>query len=81
MVPFANAAARSTWQAYFDTIDRVMSSPATLRWLERSYAGPAENRKAIRDILSKQLQRAGAMGTGAGMALYEVGGEPLSLPP
>lgn len=80
VVPGANAAARATWQAYFDTLDRVMSSPATLRFLEKSYSGGAEQRQAIRNILARHLQKAGAMGTGGGMGLYEVGGEPISLP-
>lgn len=80
LLPGANAAGRAGWQAYYSFINKVLESPSTMRFLEKSYSGGAESRKATRDILSSYLQRAGAMGTAGAQGLYQTSDERLSLP-
>jgi len=53
-----------------------MTSPSTLRWIEKGLtSGNAEEQAAVREILRKHLQKGAAMGAGAGEAVEQGSGE------
>lgn len=81
LVPGANFAARAARQSYYEIINRMLESPSFARFLERSYAGGAESRQAVRNYLAEHMQRGGAMGVGAAALTAQTRDEDLSLPP
>lgn len=74
IVPGLNSGARAALGAYYKFMSRVLESPATLRWLEKSYTDPAK-REVIRQELSRIVQRGGAIGSGALQGAYQFGND------
>jgi len=74
IIPGANAAGRYYLGSYMSLMSKLMESPATLRWLEKSYTNP-EKREAIRQEISKVLQRGGAVGSGMAQGAYQFGND------
>ena len=75
-IPGLNPAARATRGLYYKTIMEIMTSPSTLRWIEKGLdSGSPEEREAIKKVLSAVLQKGGAMGAGAGEAAYQGSGQ------
>lgn len=76
LIPGLNPAARSMHTAYYKLVTELMTSPSTLRWIEKGLtSGNPEEQAAVREILRKHLQKGGAMGAGAGEAVYQGSGE------
>ena len=76
MVPGTNSAARSLRGKYYALVTQLMTSPSTLRWIEKGLTkGTPEEREAVRNILRAHLQKGAAMGAGAGEAAYQGSGE------
>jgi hypothetical protein len=76
MIPGANPAARATLGKYYAMVTKLMTSPTTLRWLEKGLTkGTPEEQEAMRNILRAHLQKGAAMGAGAGEAAYQGSGE------
>ena len=76
LVPGLNPAARSMHTAYYKLVTELMTSPSTLRWIEKGLVkGTPEEQEAVRQILRAHLQKGAAMGAGAGEAVYQGLGE------
>lgn len=74
IIPGSSAAARSALGAYYATIRKLMTSPATLRYLERGLSGSPADREAVRQSIAAVLQKGGAVGAGAGEATVQGSG-------
>ena len=76
MVPGVNTIGRVTIGKYFQTItDFVSKNPALFHYLMRGLNGSEEEKQVVRQILSKHLQRGGAMGAGGAVAVEQGGTE------
>ena len=76
LVPGLNPAARAAKGKFYALVTQLMTSPSTLRWIEKGLTkGTPEEREAVRNILRAHLQKGAAMGAGAGEALYQGSGE------
>lgn len=76
LIPGLNPAARATKGQYYKLVTNLMTSPSTLRWIEKGLTkGTPEEREAVRNILRAHLQKGAAMGAGAGEAVYQGSGE------
>lgn len=76
LIPGLNPAARATKGKYYALVTQLMTSPSTLRWIEKGLTkGTPEEREAVRNILRAHLQKGAAMGAGAGEAVYQGSGE------
>ena len=76
IVPGLNPVARATLGKYYALITQLMTSPTTLRWVEKGLTkGTPEEQEAVRQILRAHLQKGAAMGAGAGEAVYQGSGE------
>ena len=76
LVPGLAPMARSVHTKYYELVTNLMTSPSTLRWIEKGLtSGNAEEQVAVREILRKHLQKGGAMGAGAGESLYQGAGD------
>lgn len=73
-VPGADAAGRSLLGAYYGAMRKLMTSPAMLRWVEKGLNGSPEEREAVRALVSKVLQKGGAVGAGGAEAAYQGSG-------
>jgi hypothetical protein len=58
---------------YYGLIRKMATSPATLRWFEKGLTGSPEEKAAVRAVISKTLQKGGAVGAGAGEAAEQQG--------
>lgn len=76
-IPGSSAVARSALGAYYGAMRKLMTSPALLRWLEKGLNGSPADREAVRQSISKVLQKGGAAGAGLGEA--GVQGSPYDL--
>ena len=75
MIPGLNPAARAAHTKYYALITQLMTSPSTLRWIEKGLTkGTPEEQEAVRNILRAHLQKGAAMGAGAGEAVYQGSG-------
>lgn len=73
-IPIVNPAGRAVLGKFYALITGVMTSPTTLRWIEKGLtSGTPEEKEAVRQILRKHLQRGAAMGAGAGEAIEQGG--------
>jgi len=74
-VPIAGAAAdwvaRTTLQKFYAIVAKATTQPALFRFMLKGLQGTPQEREAVRQALSAVLQRGGAMGAGAGEALYQ----------
>lgn len=76
LIPGLNPAARAVHGKYYQLVTQLMTSPTTLRWIEKGLTkGTAEEQAAVREILRKHLQKGAAMGAGGGEAVYQGSGE------
>lgn len=76
LIPGLNPAARATKGKYYALVTQLMTSPSTLRWIEKGLTkGTPEEREAVRNILRAHLQKGSAMGAGAGEAVYQGSGD------
>ena len=73
LIPGLDAGARATRGKFYATVTKMMTSPAFLRWVEKGLSGTAEEKEATRQVLSKVLQKGGALGAGAGEAVFQGG--------
>lgn len=72
LLPGVNPAARATLGKYYALVTQLMTSPTTLRWIEKGLVkGTPEEQEAVRQILRAHLQKGAAMGAGAGEAVYQ----------
>lgn len=75
-IPGLNPTARAARGKFYSTITNLMTSPATLRWIEKGLtSGSPEEKEAVRKVLSAVLQKGGAMGAGAGESTYQGGAQ------
>jgi len=73
-VPGLNPAMRFVHGKFYQLITDLITSPTTLRWIEKGLtSGTPEEQAAVRAILQKHLQRGAAMGAGAGEAVEQGG--------
>ncbi len=76
LIPGLNPAARAAKGKFYALITELMTSPSTLRWIEKGLTkGSPEEQEAVRNILRAHLQKGSAMGAGAGEAAYQGSGE------
>ena len=76
LIPGLNPAARAAHGKFYELVTKLMTSPATLRWIEKGLTSKnPEEQAAVREILRKHLQKGAAMGAGAGEAAYQGSGE------
>ena len=76
LIPGLNPAARAGRGKFYALITDLMTSPSTLRWIEKGLTkGSPEEQEAVRNILRAHLQKGAAMGAGAGEAAYQGSGE------
>ena len=76
LIPGLNPAARAAHGKYYELVTKLMTAPATLRWIEKGLtSGNPEEQAAVRKILQAHLQKGAAMGAGAGEAVYQGSGE------
>lgn len=71
IVPGSGPAGRAWLTKYYSVITSIMTSPATLRWVEKGLTGTPEQRAAVQKVLSAHMQRGAAVGAGAGEAAYQ----------
>lgn len=75
-VPGVNTIGRSTRGKYYQVItDFVSKNPALFSYMMKGLKGTEEEKQAVRQALSKVLQRGGSVGAGAGAAVQEGGTE------
>jgi len=76
LIPGVNPAARAAHGKFYKMVTDLMTSPATLRWIEKGLTkGTPEEQAAVRKILQAHLQKGAAMGAGAGQSIYQGSGE------
>lgn len=66
--------ARVALGSYYAMMRKLMTSPALLRWLEKGLNGSPADREAVRQSISKVLQKGGAVGAGVGEAAVQGSG-------
>jgi hypothetical protein len=75
IIPGSSPAMRATLGKFYDVVTRLMTSPTTLRYIERGLKGTPEEREIVRQHLSPILQRGAAVGAGAAEGAYQGSGE------
>jgi hypothetical protein len=76
LIPGVNPAARAAHGKFYKLVTDLMTSPATLRWIEKGLTqGTPEEQAAVRKILQAHLQKGAAMGAGAGQSVYQGSGD------
>jgi hypothetical protein len=72
IIPGANFAARSALTVYYNMVRGLLTSPSTLRWLQKGLTShdPAA-KEAARTELRAALQRSGARGAGVGQGINQ----------
>jgi hypothetical protein len=73
LIPGSDAMGRFILGGYYGLIRKLATSPATLRWFEKGLTGSPEEKAAVRAVISKTLQKGGAVGAGAGEAAEQQG--------
>lgn len=73
IAPVTNAIGRAAFTKYYAAITKLMTSPATLRWVEKGLKGTPEEREVVRHYIQSVLQKGGAVGAGAAEATYQGG--------
>ncbi len=72
MLPGANFLARSILGGYFATMRKLVTSPVTLRFLERALENrDPEAREAAREMIREAMRRGGARGSGMSQAVHQ----------
>lgn len=66
-------AARAALGKFYAMVTRLMTSPATLRWVEKGLNGTPEERAAVKVFTDKVMQKGGAVGAGAAESTYQGG--------
>lgn len=79
LLPGSKMVANSVWAGYYEFVTKwTAKNPALFAFMLKGLQGSADEKQAVRNILSKHVQRYGAMGAGAGEGVYQTSGEELS---
>lgn len=71
IIPGVNALGRAARGKYYSMVNDLISSPSTLRWIEKGLKGNAEQREAVRRVVQRAMQKGSAAGAGAGESLNQ----------
>jgi hypothetical protein len=56
---------------YYNMWQKVSSSPAFLRWLEKGLKGDDNSRQIVRDKIQSLMNKGGTVGAGGAQAAYQ----------
>lgn len=73
VAPVTNAIGRAAFTKFYAMVTKLMTSPATLRWIEKGLNGTPEQRAAVKIFTDKVLQKGSAVGAGTAEATYQEG--------